>query len=66
MAASKSNGVAEGVQRMPFPHDEADFANDERISFSKLDNAYILEDDDGTTWQFRPELSRWIQTVRVA
>ena len=43
-----------------FPTDPAQFDDDERISFSKLDNKYIAVQDDGTELEFDAALKRWI------
>ena len=47
-----------------FPQDPSDFDSDPRISFSKLDDKYILETDDGNEFEWNSVLKRWIQTVR--
>ncbi|KAL9086354.1 MAG: hypothetical protein Q9165_007140 [Trypethelium subeluteriae] len=39
--------------RVAFPRTIYDFENDPRVSFSKLDNKYILEDDDGSEWEWQ-------------
>lgn len=44
-----------------FPTDPADFENDDRISFSRLDNKYIaVQESDGTEFEFDPQLKRWV------
>lgn len=45
------------------PTDPARFAEDPRISWSQLDNAWILEREDGEELQFDPKLKRWIMDV---
>jgi HIV Tat-specific factor 1 len=45
---------------LSFPTDEADFDDDERISFSKLDNKYIAVHDDGTEFEFDQQMRRWL------
>lgn len=47
-----------------FPQDPSDFDSDPRISFSKLDDKFILETDDGNEFEWDTALKRWIQTVR--
>lgn len=47
-----------------FPQDPSDFDSDPRISFSKLDDKYILETEDGNEFEWDTALKRWIQTVR--
>ncbi|KAJ5987463.1 hypothetical protein N7451_011828 [Penicillium sp. IBT 35674x] len=46
-----------------FPLDPSDFDSDPRISFSKLDDKFILETDDGQEFVFDTALKRWVQTV---
>jgi HIV Tat-specific factor 1 len=48
-----------------FPIDPADFDSDPRISFSKLDNKFILETEDGQEFEYDTALKRWVQTVRL-
>ncbi|KAG8164922.1 hypothetical protein KVR01_005197 [Diaporthe batatas] len=44
-----------------FPTDPAEFENDDRISFSKLDNKFIaVQESDGTEFEFDHQLKRWI------
>jgi HIV Tat-specific factor 1 len=45
-----------------FPLDPSEFDNDPRISFSKLDEKFILE-TDGQEFVFDTALKRWVQTV---
>lgn len=46
-----------------FPRDPEDFDRDPRISFSKLDNKFILETEDGQEFEYDTALKRWVQTV---
>jgi len=46
-----------------FPTDIAEFDNDERISFSRLDSKYIAVQDDGSEYEFDPSLKRWIPII---
>ncbi|KAL2006120.1 hypothetical protein VTN00DRAFT_9774 [Thermoascus crustaceus] len=46
-----------------FPQDPAEFDSDPRISFSKLDNKFILETEDGQEFEYDTALKRWIPTV---
>lgn len=48
-----------------FPTDPADFDSDPRISFSKLDDKFILETEDGQEYEYDSALKRWVQTVRL-
>ena len=47
-----------------FPTNPEDFDADDRISFSKLDNKFILESDDGQEFEFDDALKRWVPAVR--
>ena len=57
-ASSESSAVASR-----FPTDPAEFGNDERISWSKLDNSHILETEDGQEFVFDTSLKRWVLQV---
>lgn len=46
-----------------FPRDPAEFDSDPRISFSKIDNKFILETEDGQEFEFDTALKRWIPKV---
>jgi len=46
-----------------FPTDPAEFGNDPRISFSKLDNKYILETEDGQEFEYDSAIKRWVHQV---
>jgi hypothetical protein len=48
-----------------FPHRKEDFDNDDRISFYDEDGKYILEDEEGTEWEWVEETRRWIPAVSV-
>lgn len=78
MATSPGSGAVippphqtDSVERAPFPQLVDDFESDPRVSFSKLDNNYILEDDDGSEWEWQPAVGadaqagkgRWVQSV---
>ncbi|KAK4111960.1 hypothetical protein N656DRAFT_710675 [Canariomyces notabilis] len=49
-----------------FPTNPEEFDQDERISFSKLDNKYIAVQDDGTEYEFDHGLRRWIPIIDEA
>lgn len=49
-----------------FPHSKDDFADDERISFDTVANKFILENQDGTEWEYVEETGRWIPVVSSA
>ncbi|KAL2262050.1 hypothetical protein VTK26DRAFT_2644 [Humicola hyalothermophila] len=49
-----------------FPTNKEEFDQDERISFSKLDNKYIAVQDDGTEYEFDEGLKRWLPIIDEA
>ncbi|KAK0657124.1 hypothetical protein B0T16DRAFT_400950 [Cercophora newfieldiana] len=49
-----------------FPTNPDEFDQDERISFSRLDNKYIAVQDDGTEYEFDTGLKRWIPMIDEA
>lgn len=51
---------------MAFPNNPEDFDADDRISFSKLDNKFVLVQEDGTEFEFDDALKRWVSTVDEA
>ncbi|KAL1955131.1 hypothetical protein VTO42DRAFT_8995 [Malbranchea cinnamomea] len=46
-----------------FPQDPCEFDADPRISFSKLDNKYILETENGDEYMYEPVLKRWVPSL---
>ncbi|KAK5020631.1 hypothetical protein LTR16_001199, partial [Cryomyces antarcticus] len=46
--------------RVAFPQTVEDFEKDPRVAFSKLEDKYLLEDDDGSEWEFDERLKRRI------
>lgn len=46
-----------------FPTDPANFADDERISWSRLDNKHILETEQGAEYEWDEALKRWVAVV---
>jgi HIV Tat-specific factor 1 len=49
-----------------FPIDPAEFDADDRISYSKLDNKFLLVQEDGTEFEFDDAIKRWIPVVDEA
>ncbi|PGH01474.1 hypothetical protein AJ79_07912 [Helicocarpus griseus UAMH5409] len=49
--------------RASFPKSPSEFDDDYRISFSKLDNKYVLEAEDGSEWEYDSALKRWVPLV---
>ncbi|KAJ5127178.1 nuclear mRNA splicing factor-associated protein [Penicillium atrosanguineum] len=46
-----------------FPTDPNDFDSDPRVSFSKLDNKFILETEDGQEFEWDAAIKRWVHQV---
>ena len=53
-----------GGRPSSFPQNPEDFDADHRVSFSKLENKFILEADDGQEFEFDDALKRWVPAVR--
>jgi hypothetical protein len=54
-------------RRDPFPHTPDAFDSDPRVSYSKLDGKWILEDDvDGSEWEWAETYGKWVPSVRFA
>lgn len=63
MASQSPDDASNPAATISFPQDPSEFDNDPRISFSKLDNKFILETDDGNEFEYDSVLKRWIPTV---
>ena len=50
--------------RVVFPQDEADFESDVRVSFDKLNDKWVLEDDNGKEYEWVANIRKWIESVR--
>lgn len=46
-----------------FPTDPTEFDRDPRISYSKLDQKYILETEDGQEFEYDSAIKRWVHQV---
>lgn len=46
-----------------FPQTPEQFDDDPRVSFSKLDQKWILETEDGAEYEYDAALKRWIPSV---
>lgn len=59
-----STGLDKDAGNAPaFPQDPADFDSDPRISFSKIDDKFILETEDGQEYEYDTGIKRWVQKV---
>jgi HIV Tat-specific factor 1 len=56
----------EGLQPSGFPQSPSAFDADDRVSFSKLDDKFILETEEGTEYEWDTALRRWIPVVGFA
>ena len=55
--------VPEEGHQTGFPQSPSAFDSDPRVSFSRLDNKYILETDEGNEYEWDGDLSRWVPVV---
>ena len=46
-----------------FPQSQEEFDGDPRVSYSRLDNKYILEQYDGSEWEYNEHAKQWIPMV---
>lgn len=51
-------------RRAPFPRQVDDFPNDDRISYSKSDDKWLLVDENNEEWEFNTAAEKWSQPVR--
>ncbi|EPS25742.1 hypothetical protein PDE_00678 [Penicillium oxalicum 114-2] len=59
-----STGLDKDAGNAPaFPQDPADFDSDPRISFSKIDDKFILETEDGQEYEYDTGIKRWVQKI---
>lgn len=64
MANAKTPPPQDGVYS-DFPRSPSAFDADDRISFSRLDNKFILETGEGTEYEWDAALRRWVSVVRM-
>jgi HIV Tat-specific factor 1 len=55
--------MATESEHWSFPTNPEEFDQDDRISYSKLDNKYIAVHDDGTEYEFDTQSGRWIPMI---
>lgn len=51
--------------RSGFPQSPSDFDDDPRISFSKLEEKYLLETEEGNEYEWDSALRRWVPVVGI-
>lgn len=56
-------GAGYPAARPDFPQSEDEFGDDPRVSYYKVDEKWILEDDDGSEWEWNGALKRWMPSV---
>lgn len=54
---------AMSAARATFPQTEEEFKNDVRVSFDRPNNKWVLEDDDGSEWEWNETISKWVPSV---
>lgn len=54
------------LEPSPFPTNPEEFDSDDRISFSKLDNKFLLVQEDGVEFEFDDAIKRWIPVLDEA
>ena len=59
-AQSPTGGVPSG-----FPQSPSEFDPDSRVAFSKTDEKYLLETEDGAEFEWDGALRRWIPLVGI-
>ncbi|KAJ9647719.1 hypothetical protein H2199_001493 [Coniosporium tulheliwenetii] len=52
--------------RTAFPQTPEDFESDSRVSYSKLEQKWLLEDDNGSEWEFNEALAKWVPATDEA
>lgn len=58
-----SPGPENGGPSRDFPLEPSEFDSDPRISFSKVDNNFVLETEDGQEFMYDEVIKRWVQSV---
>ena len=48
-----------------FPHQQADFERDPRVSFDRSINNWVLKDTSGKEYEWMPIFKEWIGLVRL-
>lgn len=55
--------VTEDGRQTGFPQSPSAFDADPRVSFSRLDDKFILETDEGNEYEWDGDLKRWVPVV---
>lgn len=48
-----------------FPKTPAEFEQDTRVAYSAAESKWILEDDDGSEWEYHEMTKQWVPAVSV-
>ena len=61
----ESNAVTDPLPttQSTFPQNREEFDTDPRVSFSKVDNKYLLEVDEEHEFEYDEALKRWVPVV---
>ncbi|KAF2176740.1 hypothetical protein K469DRAFT_755462 [Zopfia rhizophila CBS 207.26] len=51
------------MDHQEFPTNVADFANDERISYSTADGKWLLVDENDKEWEFNETVKKWTEPI---
>ena len=49
--------------RAPFPNQIDQFADDDRISYAKSDDRWLLVDENDEEWEYNTVAEKWFQPV---
>ena len=52
--------------RVAFPTTEEEFKNDVRVSFDKLSNKWMLEEENGAEYEWNSQFEKWVPSVDEA
>jgi HIV Tat-specific factor 1 len=63
MAESPSSPALDDAAHPGLPRSPSEFDADPRVSFSKLDNKYLLETEEGEEFEYVEGLKRWVPVV---
>lgn len=51
------------VDRVAFPQTEEEFNTDVRVSFDLSNKKHVLEDYDGSEWEWNEKIRKWVPSV---
>ena len=53
------------AERLPFPTDQAEFRDDDRVSFDQVTQTYKLEDERSEEWEWLEKPGKWVPVVCI-